>query len=126
MVMKTSRIVTTLFGASLLYAAAAFAQEKSTLTLTDKVNVQGTELKAGKYEVEWEGSGPTVQVNIRKGKTVVTVPATLAAKQTANLTSGYGARTEADGTRSLFAIIPAGKKYELEISDKQATATAAK
>ncbi len=125
--MKTSRIVTTLFGASLLFAVGAFAQEKGTLNLTDKINVQGTELKAGRYNVEWTGSGPTVQVNIRQGKNnVVTVPATLVTKEAANLGGGYGARKEADGSRSLFAIYPAGKKYELEIADKQASATSAK
>ena len=124
--MKTSRIVTTLFGASLLFAVGAFAQERGTLTLTDKINVQGTELKAGKYDVDWEGSGPTVQVNIRRGKSIVTVPATLVTKQSANVTGGYGARKESDGTRSLFAIYPAGKKYELEIADKQASAAVVK
>ena len=123
--MKTSRIVT-LFGASLLFAVGAFAQERGTLTLTDKINLQGTELKAGKYDVDWEGSGPTVQVNIRRGRSIVTVPATLVTKQSANVTGGYGARKESDGTRSLFAIYPAGKKYELEIADKQASAAAVK
>ena len=66
--MKVSRIVTTLFGASLLFAVGAFAQERGTVNLTDKINVQGTELKPGKYDFEWQGSGSTVQVSIRKGK----------------------------------------------------------
>jgi hypothetical protein len=125
--MKTSRIITTLFGASLFLAAGAFAQEKSTLKLSDNINVQGTELKAGQYDVEWVGSGPTVQVSIRKGKNnIVTVPATLVTKADSNVGGGYGARKEADGSRSLFAIYPVGKKIELEIGDKQASATSAK
>ncbi len=125
--MKTSRIITTLFGASLFLAAGAFAQEKSTLKLTDNINVQGTELKAGTYDVEWDGSGPTVQVSIRKGKNnIVTVPATLVSKETSNAGGGTRARKEADGSRSLFAIFPQGKKIELEIGDKQASATSAK
>ena len=121
--MKLSRIATTLFGASLLFAAGAFAQEHSTINISEKINVQGTELKPGKYDLQWEGSGSTVQVSIRKGKdTIVTVPATLVARDKSN-NGGYGARTEADGSRSLFAIYPAGKKVELEIGQKQASVT---
>ena len=120
--MKVSRIVTTLFGASLLFAVGAFAQDRGTINLTDKINIQGTELKPGKYDLEWQGSGSTVQVSIRKGKeTVLTVPATLVTKAKANAGGGYGSRTEADGSHSLIAIYPAGKKIELEIGQKQAS-----
>lgn len=122
--MKVSRIVTTLFGASLLFAVGAFAQEKATLNLTEKINVQGTELKPGKYDLQWEGSGSTVQVSIRKGNnSLITVPATLVAKEKSNVGGGYGARLEADGSRSLTAIYPVGKKVELEIGQKQASVT---
>ncbi len=125
--MKTSRIITTLFGASLLFATGAFAQEKSTLKLTDKINVQGTEVKPGTYDVEWDGSGPTVQVSIRRGKNnIVTVPATLVTKEEANVSGGYGARKEADGSRTLFAIFPQGKRVELEIADKPTSTASAK
>jgi hypothetical protein len=35
-------------------------------------------LQPGNYKVEWQGSGPVVQVSFqRNGKTLVTVPATL-------------------------------------------------
>src|SRR5664279_3845393 len=125
--MKTSRIVTTLLGASLLFAVGAFAQEKGSINLTDKINVQGTELKPGRYDFQWEGSGPTVQVSIRKGKeTIVTVPAIVVAKESANVGGGYGAKKEDDGSRTLFALFPARKKSELEISDKQASVATAK
>ncbi len=121
--MKMSRIVTTLVGASLLFAVGAFAQEHSTINLTDKINVQGTELTPGRYDFQWEGSGSAVQVSIRKGKeTLVTVPATLVAKEKANVAGGYGAKIESDGTRSLSAIYPSGKKVGLEIGQKQASA----
>jgi hypothetical protein len=122
--MKLSRIVTALFAGSLLLAGGAFAQERGTLKLSDKINVQGTELKPGQYDFEWEGSGSSVQVTIRKGKeNIVTVPANLVAKEKANVGGGYGAKTEADGSRTLFALFPAGKKVELEISQKQASVT---
>ncbi len=121
--MKLSRIVTTFVGASLLFAAGAVAQEKSTLNLTEKLNVQGTELKPGRYNIEWEGTGPAVKLNISKGKdTVVTVPATLVPRETPNQGNAYGAKSEGSGSRTLLAIYPAGKKYGVEIGNKQAAA----
>ena len=83
--MKLSRIATTLLGTSLFFAVGAFAQEKSTLTLAEKVTIQGTELKPGKYNVQWDGAGPNVQVRIFQGKNNLgTFPATVVAKDTSN------------------------------------------
>ncbi len=122
--MKTSRIITTLFGASLLFAVGASAQEWGTINLTEKVTVQGTELKPGKYDVKWDGSGPTVQVSIHKGNnTLVTIPAALVSKDSSNARGGYELRKSPDGTLSLVAIYPAGKKFELELGQKQASVT---
>jgi len=123
--MKITKIVTTLFGASLLFAVGAMAQEKGTLNLTEKLTVQGTELKPGRYNIEWDGAGPNVQLNISRGKdTVVTVPATLVPREAPNKGNGYGAKTETAGTRSLLAIYPEGKKYGVEIGQSQAAAAA--
>ena len=45
---------------------------------TPSVDDCGTTLKAGDYKVEWEGSGPEVQVSILRGKNIVAkVPAKL-------------------------------------------------
>jgi hypothetical protein len=42
------------------------------------VQVGGTQLQPGHYKVEWQGTGPAVQVTfLRNGKTVATVPGTL-------------------------------------------------
>jgi hypothetical protein len=121
--MKLSRITTTLLGTSLLFAVGAFAQEKSTLNLTETIKVQGTELKAGKYSVEWDGSGPTVQVSIHQGKnTLGTFPATVVATAVTNSGNAYEAQKEPGGSKSLVAIYPNGKKYQLEIGEKQASA----
>jgi hypothetical protein len=119
--MKLSRISTTLLGASLFFAAGAFAQEKSTLNLVEKVNIQGTELKPGRYEVKWEGSGPNVQVSISQGKnTLGTFPATVVARDTSIAGGGYESKKETDGSKSIVAIYPNGKKIELEIAQSQA------
>jgi hypothetical protein len=119
--MKLSRIGTTLLGASLFFAMGAFAQEKSTLSLAEKVTIQGTELKPGKYNVQWDGSGPNVQVTIFQGKNNLgTFPATVVAKDTSNTGAGYESRKESNGSKSIVAIYPNGKKYQLEIGQTQA------
>lgn len=118
--MKLTRIATTILGASLFLAVGAMAQEKGTLTITEKVTVQGSELKPGKYDVEWNGSGPAVQLSFHRGKDVVTVPATLVPRDTANKGNGYGAKVQADGVKSLSAFYPEGKKYGVEVVQTQA------
>jgi hypothetical protein len=46
--------------------------------ISDAVRVSGTSLKPGNYKVEWQGTGPAVQVSFQQnGKTVVTVAGTL-------------------------------------------------
>ena len=119
--MKLSRMSATLLGTSLFFAVGAFAQEKSTLTLSEKVNIQGTELKPGKYEVKWDGSGPNVQVSISQGKnTLGTFPATVVVRDISNVSSGYESKKETNGSKSIIAIYPNGKKIELEIGQSQA------
>jgi hypothetical protein len=123
--MKLSRIATTLFGASLLFAFGAFAQEKSNLNVTETVKVQGTELKPGKYIVQWDGAGPNVQVSIHQGKNNLgTFPATVVPVSTANIGDGVEAQREPGGSQSLVAIYPKGKKYQLELGQKQAVVAA--
>jgi len=42
------------------------------------MQVGSAQLEPGNYRVEWQGTGPEVQVNfVRNGKTVATVPGTL-------------------------------------------------
>ena len=119
--MKLSRMGMTLLGGSLFFAVGAFAQEKSTLNLGEKVNIQGTELKPGKYSLQWDGSGPNVQVSIYQGKNNLgTFPATVVAKDASNANAGYESKKETNGSKSIVAIYPSGKKYELEIGRSEA------
>lgn len=56
----------------------AFAKDKNegNLMLSSPVQVGSTQLEPGSYKVEWQGSGPTVNVDIlQDNKTVVTSPA---------------------------------------------------
>jgi hypothetical protein len=66
----------------LVFPLAALARDKNqhTVDLPDTVQVGATQLKAGTYKVQWQGSGSAVQVTFRQnGKTVATLPATLKA-----------------------------------------------
>ena len=61
-----------------------FARDKNqhSVEIPSTVQVGGTQLKPGNYKVEWQGTGPDLQVTfLRDGKTVATVPATLKTNQ---------------------------------------------
>jgi virulence-associated protein VagC len=64
----------------MLSSLSVFARNKNqqSVDIPDTVRVGGAQLKPGNYKMEWQGTGPDVQVTfLRDGKTVVTVPATL-------------------------------------------------
>src|SRR6476620_10685444 len=75
--MKFATVSKTLvMGMAVLLASSAFAATKASLTLQNPTTVNGTKLKAGDYKLEWEGSGPAVEVSIIQGKNVLAkVPA---------------------------------------------------
>ena len=63
-------------GLALLLASSAFAATKANLQLSNPVLVNGTQLKPGDYKIQWDGSGPNVELSIIQGKNVVAkVPA---------------------------------------------------
>jgi hypothetical protein len=62
---------------ALLLAVSAFAGDKNrhSVDISETVQVGNTQLNPGSYRVEWQGTGPEVQVNfVRYGKTVATAP----------------------------------------------------
>ena len=63
-------------GLALLLASSAFAGTKGSMTLLSPATINGTNLKPGDYNLEWQGTGSDVQLSIKQGKTVLaTVPA---------------------------------------------------
>ena len=58
-------------------ASLASAEKKNvSVTFTEPVKIAGTSLEPGKYRIEWEGTGPEVQVSFQKNhKTIATAPA---------------------------------------------------
>lgn len=116
-----------ILGLALLLASSAFAASKATLALTSPAVVNGTKLNAGEYKVQWDGTGPNVEVSILKGKNVV-------AKTTAKLVdlnspaanSAAVTSKASDGSDALTGIRFEGKKYALEIGDAMDGAGSAK
>ena len=122
--MKLSKISLGILGSALLFSSAALAGDsnKSSLQLYEKINVEGKALNPGHYTVTWEGTGPSVQVTVLQGKqTVATFPAHLTEQATRNNEDAYGSAAETDGTRTLTAIYPNGKRFSIEIEQAAAS-----
>jgi len=78
--MKLLKYTALLSTLALVFAVSAFARDKNqySVKIPDSVQVGGTQLQPGSYKVEWNGTGPEVQVNfVRDGKTIATAPGTL-------------------------------------------------
>ena len=79
--MKTSYFTAVLSLTCLLgFGGSAYAARNNahSVEISHAVQIGGTKLKPGNYKVEWQGTGPAVQVSFQQnGKTVVTAPGTL-------------------------------------------------
>jgi len=112
-------------GLAVLLASSAFAGTKANLHLNNPTVVNGTTLKPGDYKLEWDGTGPNVDVSIKQGKNVLAkLPA-----QVVDLSAPAGsdaAITERNdkGPNTLKGARFEGKKYAIELgttgSDMQA------
>lgn len=112
-------------GLALLLATAAFAANRGSLAVQEPVSVAGQQLPAGEYHVQWEGTGPNVQLNILNGKKVVaTAPARLVDLSQSPSSDAAIVRTNNDGSKSLSEIRFSGKKYALALGNEQAKADA--
>ncbi len=113
-------------GLAVLLATSAFASNKGTLTLQEAVQVNGTQLAPGQYQVRWEGTGSNIEVSILQGKKEV-------AKTSGKLVdlpkaSGYDSSVvdHSGGTASLSEIRFANKKTALAIGGGMASESASK
>jgi hypothetical protein len=79
--MKTSYFAAVLSLTCVLgFGGSSYAARNNahSVEISDAVQIGGTKLKPGNYRVEWQETGPTVQVSFQQnGKTVVMVPGTL-------------------------------------------------
>jgi hypothetical protein len=108
-------------GLALVLASSAFASTKGNLQLTNAVTVNGTQLKAGEYKVQWEGSGPEVEISILQGKNVVAkLPAHVVELQTPANNDAAVTRQNGSGPNSLTGLRFHGKKISLEVIEASA------
>jgi hypothetical protein len=105
-------------GLALLLASSAFAGTKANLQLSNPVTLNGTTLNAGDYKVQWEGSGPNVEVSILKGKNVVAkVPAHVVELQAAAPSDAAVTRKNDSGPNTLAGLRFEGKKIALDLGE---------
>jgi hypothetical protein len=105
-------------GLAVLLASSAFAATKGTLQLSHPVTVNGTQLKAGEYKVEWDGTGSSVELSIKQGKNVVAkVPARVVDLSSASQSDAAVTRKNDDGSSTLAGLRFQGKKVALEIGE---------
>lgn len=107
-----------LMGLALLLTSSAFAATKAHLALTNPTTVNGTQLKAGDYQLQWDGNGPNVEVSILQGKNVVTkVNAKLVDLKSRAASDAAIVKDNGDGTTSLTGARFSGKQFGLELAD---------
>ena len=106
---------TVVLGLAVLLASSAFASNKGSLQVREAIEVNGQQLAPGEYQVNWDGTGPNVEVSIMRGKKeVVKTTAKVVALDKA---SDYDAAVidHASGKASVSEVRFAGKKYALAI-----------
>jgi hypothetical protein len=107
-----------MLGLALLLASSAFAATKGSLQLNNPTTVNGTKLKPGDYKIEWEGSGPAIELSIKQGKNVIAkVPARIVELNSAPANDAAVTHRNEDGTSSLLGVRFQGKKFALELSE---------
>ncbi|HYM76687.1 MAG TPA: hypothetical protein VE377_11975 [Candidatus Dormibacteraeota bacterium] len=105
-------------GLALLLASSAFAATKANLTLNNPTSINGTKLKAGDYKLEWDGSGPNVEVSIVQGKNVLAkVPAKVIELNSSSSNNAAVLKQNGDGSTTLAGARFQGKKFALEIGE---------
>ena len=103
-------------GLTLLLASSAFAATKGSLHLQSAATINGTQLKPGDYKLEWDGSGPNVEVSILKGKNVVTkTQAKVVELSSPALNDAAVVQKNDDGTSSITSVRFEGKKVALDL-----------
>jgi len=105
-------------GLVLLMASSAFAASKAYLSLNSAASVNGTKLKPGDYKLEWDGTGPNVEVSILQGKKVVAkVQAKVVDLGKAANNDAAVLKTGSAGDATLAEVRFQGKKFALELGE---------
>ena len=91
---------------------------ESQFDVAESNGVNGAKLKAGDYKLQWDGTGPNVEVSIMQGKTVVAkVPAKVVDLSSPAQNNAAVVKHNNDGTSTLAGARFEGKKFALELGD---------
>jgi hypothetical protein len=114
--MKLTNVAkTVVLGLAVLLASSAFASNKGTLLVGESFEVSGQQLKAGEYQVRWDGTGSTVEVSFFKNnKEVAKTSAKLVTADKA-YSSDSAILDHSNGKATISELRFAGKKFALEI-----------
>ena len=105
-------------GLALLLASTAFAATKASLTLQNPTTINGAKLKPGEYRLQWDGSGPSVEVSIMQGKNVLTKVQAKVVDLSSPAPSNAAIVTRSDdGSRTLTGARFEGKRFALELGE---------
>jgi hypothetical protein len=115
---KSVAIKSAVMGLALLLTSGAFAATKADLTLQSTTTINGAQLKPGDYKLQWEGSGPNVEVSIQQGKKIIAkVPAKVVDLNFPSQNNAAVLKMNGDGTSTLAGARFEGKKFALEIGE---------
>jgi hypothetical protein len=106
---------TVVLGLAALLATSAFASNQGSVKIREPFEVNGQQLAAGDYQLQWSGTGANVEVSFLKGKKEVAK--TAAKLVTLDKPADYDSAVidHASGKAALSQILFEGKRYALEI-----------
>jgi hypothetical protein len=121
--MKYKVIVALMLMAPVMLLAAP--KNSANVAFTETVTINGTSVPPGDYHVVWQGTGPSVEVTILQGNTVLaTAPATLV-----NAKTQYDGAVETsdgnDNSKVLEAIDWSNRSLRFDQSNASSPATSA-
>lgn len=118
--MKLNNVAkTVVLGLAVLLATSAFASNKSSFQANETFEVNGQQLKAGDYQLRWDGTGDNVEVTFMKGNkevaktTAKIVPLDKAYDHDSTVVDRTG------GKATLAELRFAGKKYAIALSPSE-------
>jgi hypothetical protein len=123
---RAGKLAYILISFTAFFATAAFASNtnKGTLQVQAPIMAGETQLPAGDYTVQWEGSGPDVELKIKQGRRVkAIVPAKVVPLDHALSEDAAVLGIDDDGRRKLREIRFSNKNFFLQVESQSASAT---
>jgi hypothetical protein len=106
---------TVVLGVAVLLASSAFAANKGSMQVRERVEVNGQQLSPGEYQLRWDGTGSDVELRFMQGKKEMakTSAKVVALDQASDYDSAVIDR--ASGKAAVSQVRFAGKKFALTI-----------